>query len=57
MREDPGGHWIQDPEVGGAASSGGVPFIDLLRFLAGAPIVSVQVAALAPKGKACARTR
>ena len=40
-------HWTQDPEVGGGRIIGeACHFIDLLRFLAGAPIVSVQVAAL-----------
>ena len=36
-------HWTQDPEVGGGRIIGeGCHFIDLLRFLAGAPSVSVQ---------------
>lgn len=40
----PGDHWIQDPEVGGGRLIGeGCHFIDLLRHLAGAPIVSSQV--------------
>jgi predicted dehydrogenase/threonine dehydrogenase-like Zn-dependent dehydrogenase len=36
----PPGHWTQDPEVGGGRIIGeACHFIDLLRFLAGAPIV------------------
>jgi len=39
----PTGHWTQDKEVGGGRIIGeGCHFIDLLRFLAGAEIVSVQ---------------
>lgn len=39
----PSDHWIQDKVVGGGRIIGeGCHFIDLLRFLAGAPIVSVQ---------------
>ena len=37
-------HWTQDPQVGGGRIIGeGCHFIDLLRFLAGAPIVGWQV--------------
>ena len=47
----PAEHWIQNPEVGGGRIIGeGCHFIDLLRFLAGAPIVSVQVTALGAQG-------
>jgi predicted dehydrogenase len=36
----PPGHWTQDPEVGGGRIIGeACHFIDLLRFLSGAPIV------------------
>src|SRR5437764_5309182 len=36
-------HWTQDPQVGGGRIIGeGCHFIDLLRFLAGAPITAVQ---------------
>ncbi|BCG63748.1 MAG: dehydrogenase [Methyloprofundus sp.] len=39
----PSDHWTQDKEVGGGRIIGeGCHFIDLLRFLADAPIVSVQ---------------
>jgi predicted dehydrogenase len=42
----PSDHWTQDPEVGGGRIIGeACHFIDLERFLVGAPIVSVQVAA------------
>jgi predicted dehydrogenase/NADPH:quinone reductase-like Zn-dependent oxidoreductase len=41
-------HWTQDPEVGGGRLLGeGCHFIDLLRHLAGAPIVSHEVSAMA----------
>jgi predicted dehydrogenase len=41
----PPDHWTQDPAVGGGRIVGeGCHFIDLARFLAGAPIVEVQVA-------------
>jgi predicted dehydrogenase len=37
----PGSHWTQDPKVGGGRIVGeACHFIDLLRFLAGSPIVS-----------------
>ena len=40
-------HWTQDPTVGGGRILGeGCHFIDLLRFLVGAPIVSVQATRL-----------
>ena len=43
----PPGHWTQDPVVGGGRIIGeGCHFVDLLQFLAGAPIVSVQAVAL-----------
>jgi predicted dehydrogenase/threonine dehydrogenase-like Zn-dependent dehydrogenase len=45
-------HWTQDPEVGGGRIIGeACHFIDMLRFLAGAPILSVQVAALGTQGQ------
>jgi len=43
----PSEHWTQDKIVGGGRIIGeGCHFIDLLRFLAGAPIVSVQAMAM-----------
>jgi predicted dehydrogenase/threonine dehydrogenase-like Zn-dependent dehydrogenase len=43
----PPNHWTQDPTLGGGRIVGeGCHFIDLLRFLVGASIVSVQAAAL-----------
>jgi predicted dehydrogenase/threonine dehydrogenase-like Zn-dependent dehydrogenase len=48
----PAEHWTQNPVVGGGRIIGeACHFIDLLRFLAGAPIVSVQVAALGALGQ------
>jgi predicted dehydrogenase len=48
----PAEHWTQDPEIGGGRVIGeACHFIDLLRFLAGAPILSLQVAALGPQGQ------
>lgn len=48
----PAEHWTQDPKVGGGRIIGEVcHFIDLLRFLAAAPIVSVQVEALGDQGQ------
>ena len=48
----PAEHWTQNPEVGGGRIIGeACHFIDLLRFLAGAPIVSVQVAVLGAIGQ------
>ena len=44
----PATHWTQNREVGGGRLIGeGCHFIDLLRFLAGAPIASHQVLAMA----------
>lgn len=43
----PANHWTQDPAVGGGRIIGeGCHFIDLLRHLAGAPIVSVHTLAM-----------
>jgi predicted dehydrogenase/NADPH:quinone reductase-like Zn-dependent oxidoreductase len=43
----PAGHWTQDPAVGGGRVIGeACHFIDLLRFLAGSPIVSHARAAM-----------
>ena len=43
----PADHWTQDPTVGGGRIIGeGCHFIDLLRFLAGSPIESVQAVAM-----------
>lgn len=43
----PGDHWIRDPDVGGGRIVGEVcHFIDLLRHLAGAPIVEWQTTSL-----------
>jgi predicted dehydrogenase len=40
-------HWTQDPKVGGGRIIGeACHFIDLLRFLIGVPVVSVQVVSL-----------
>jgi predicted dehydrogenase/threonine dehydrogenase-like Zn-dependent dehydrogenase len=40
----PQNHWTQDPKTGGGRIIGeGCHFIDLLRFLVGVPIISVQV--------------
>ena len=48
----PAEHWTQDPEAGGGRIIGeACHFIDLLRFLAGASIVSVQVAVLGGQGQ------
>lgn len=39
----PADHWTQDPDIGGGRVLGeGCHFIDLLRFLAGAPIIGHQ---------------
>lgn len=39
----PANHWTQDPQVGGGRIIGeGCHFIDLLRYLVGAPIVGVE---------------
>ncbi|MHB8533836.1 MAG: bi-domain-containing oxidoreductase [Sulfuricaulis sp.] len=46
----PPDHWTQDKLVGGGRIIGeGCHFIDLLRFLAGSPIVSVQAMAIAAR--------
>lgn len=43
----PGGHWTQDPVVGGGRIIGeACHFIDLLRFLAGVPITQARRAAM-----------
>lgn len=43
----PASHWTQDPERGGGRMIGeGCHFIDLMRFLAGSPIVALQASAL-----------
>ncbi|MCJ8191963.1 bi-domain-containing oxidoreductase [Sphingomicrobium aestuariivivum] len=43
----PADHWTQDPEIGGGRIIGeACHLIDLMRFLAGAPIASVQVTAM-----------
>lgn len=43
----PPGHWTQDPEVGGGRIIGeGCHFVDLLRFLVGAPIEGVRAQAV-----------
>jgi predicted dehydrogenase/threonine dehydrogenase-like Zn-dependent dehydrogenase len=43
----PPDHWTQDPGVGGGRIIGeACHFVDLLRFLAGAPIVSLQARAM-----------
>jgi predicted dehydrogenase len=48
----PAEHWTQDPEVGGGRIIGeACHFIDMLRFLAGSPILSVQGAALGTQGQ------
>jgi predicted dehydrogenase/threonine dehydrogenase-like Zn-dependent dehydrogenase len=51
----PAGHWVIDPKVGGGRIVGeGCHFIDLLRHLAGAPIVEQSVRKLG--GKAAGAT-
>ncbi len=48
----PAEHWTQDTEVGGGRIIGeACHFIDLLRFLADAPIMSVQVGVLGTQGQ------
>lgn len=43
----PANHWVQDPTVGGGRIIGeGCHFIDLLRYLAGAPIVNAHILAM-----------
>jgi predicted dehydrogenase/threonine dehydrogenase-like Zn-dependent dehydrogenase len=47
----PPGHWTQNPEEGGGRIVGeGCHFIDLLRFLAGAPVIGVQTTTLGKVG-------
>lgn len=47
----PASHWTQDPDVGGGRIIGeGCHFIDLLRYLAGSPIVAVHAQALETDG-------
>lgn len=49
--EIPPDHWTQDPEVGGGRIVGeACHFIDLLRFLAGQPIISVQAVRMGSSG-------
>lgn len=43
-------HWVQDPKIGGGRIIGeGCHFIDLLRFLAGAPIQRIQASKIESK--------
>src|SRR5690606_23021431 len=45
----PKSHWTQDPDVGGGRLIGeGCHFVDLLRFLARAPVSQWQVASVGP---------
>ncbi len=47
----PNDHWTQDPAVGGGRIVGEVcHFIDLLRFVAGAPVVSFDISGLDRSG-------
>lgn len=47
----PADHWTQDPGVGGGRIIGeACHYIDLMRYLAGAPIVSVQARRMGEKG-------
>lgn len=47
----PASHWTQDPQVGGGRLAGeACHFIDLLRHLAGAPVVRQEVVAVKPSG-------
>jgi predicted dehydrogenase/threonine dehydrogenase-like Zn-dependent dehydrogenase len=47
----PTSHWTQDPDVGGGRLVGeACHFIDLLRHLAGSPVVGMDVAAIAQAG-------
>jgi predicted dehydrogenase/threonine dehydrogenase-like Zn-dependent dehydrogenase len=49
----PAAHWTQDPRAGGGRIIGECcHFVDLLRFLAGHPIVDARVQALAPEAAA-----
>jgi predicted dehydrogenase len=48
----PKGHWTQDPHVGGGRIIGeGCHFIDLLRFLADAPIADVSAQMMGPRAE------
>lgn len=48
----PRDHWTQSSELGGGRIIGeGCHFIDLLRFMAGSPVVSVQAHAMATRGE------
>lgn len=50
----PATHWTQDPAIGGGRIVGeACHFIDLLRFLAGSPIVAASVLALGANGAPC----
>jgi predicted dehydrogenase/threonine dehydrogenase-like Zn-dependent dehydrogenase len=50
----PAEHWTQDPKQGGGRVIGEVcHFIDLLQFMAGAPISTVYACALPNQGKYC----
>jgi len=52
----PADHWTQDRAVGGGRIIGeGCHFIDLLRFLAGSPIVSVQAMMMGETGGGAVR--
>ena len=47
----PAGHWTQDPAIGGGRIVGeACHFIDLLRFLAGAPIATAQITTMGRAG-------
>ncbi len=46
----PAEHWTQDPSEGGRIIGEGCHFVDLLRFLAGSPIVSHSVTASPTSG-------
>jgi predicted dehydrogenase/threonine dehydrogenase-like Zn-dependent dehydrogenase len=53
----PADHWTQDPRVGGGRLIGeGCHFIDLIPFLAGAPIRSLQATALPPEAESGSRS-
>ena len=48
----PANHWTQDLDAGGGRIVGeACHFIDLMRFLAGSPIVSVQARCMGPAGR------
>ncbi|MFL5482608.1 MAG: bi-domain-containing oxidoreductase [Gemmatimonadaceae bacterium] len=47
----PADHWTQDVSIGGRIVGEACHFIDLLRFLAGSPIVDRDVASLATKSR------